>query len=102
MPTMLDPATKRKRALSGQDLVERVVARSLRISLDPTMLRGSGVHELALLAGHDRSVIGHAWLELVLPALRNPTGPVMAAERLLSAVLESEGPGERVHADLAS
>jgi hypothetical protein len=102
MPTMQDVATRYKAAPDGGDLVERVVARSLRISLDPTTLRGSGVRELAVLAGHDRSILGDAWLELVVPALRNRNAVVMAAERLLSEALESEGSCERVHTGLVS
>ena len=86
---------------TDRQLVEQVVARSLRIAVDPTSRSRSGTHELALLAGHDRSVLGLAGLELVVPALRHPTGPVVAAERLLSAALEAEGRDERVHASAA-
>jgi hypothetical protein len=102
MPSVTDLVKGRQQALGDRDLVERVVARSLRIAVDPTSRSGSGVQELMLLAGHDRSVLGRAWLEVVVPALRNPTEPVVAAERLLSAALESEGLDERVRADLAS
>jgi len=103
MPTSVtDRVPKRQDVASDRDLVQRVAARSLTIAVDPTSRTGSGVQELALLAGHDRSVLGRAWLVLVVPALRSPTAPVVAAERLLSAALESEGLDERVHVDLAS
>jgi len=100
MTAETDERRGRRTARSDRDLVEQVVGRSLRIAVDPTSRSGSGSQELALLAGHDRSVLGLAWLELVVPALRHPTGPVVAAEQLLSAALEAEGLDERVHASV--
>lgn len=74
-----------------QELVEHVVAHAITIAMDPTMDVRSGAAELARLARHDQSVIGHAWLKVVLPALRRPSRQLIVAEKLLSAALESEG-----------
>lgn len=71
-----------------RSLVEQLVARSITLSVDPMPDMCSGATELARLAGHDQSVLGRAWLEVVVPALRHPNRQLITAERFLSAALE--------------
>jgi len=93
------PATLEMQDRKGRPndrLVERVVAHSIALSVDPSEPVRTKVAELGQLAHHDRTVLGRAWLDLVVPALRGNSHSVVEAERLLAAALEAEGSDERI------
>jgi len=96
MPTVaeLSPAdTAAAQVPAGRrSLVEQLVARSITLSVDPMPDLHSGAVELARLAGHDQSVLGRAWLEVVVPALRRPNRQLITAERFLAAALNTTAP----------
>jgi hypothetical protein len=77
-------------ATVDQQAVSRVVDDALVLALDTSRSFGARAELLAGLAGHDRSVMGRAWLSLVVPALRGGNSAAVMAERLLAATLESE------------
>ncbi len=95
MPVLTKMRTRPQRPIddrtASRELVEQVATCSIAIAVDPAADVSVGAAELARLAGEDRSVLGRAWLEVVIPALRRPSRQLIDAERLLAAALETDG-----------
>jgi hypothetical protein len=85
------PGTAVQDPVGRSALIDQVVAHSIALAVDPMLDVRKGAAELARLARHDQSVLGRAWLEVVVPALRHPTRQLITAERCLSVALESGG-----------
>ena len=82
-------------AAGSQTTVQQLVIAAFELSIDDGRPVEAKARALCLLAGHDRTILGRAWLSLVVEALRGNQS-VVAAERLLAASLESEGQDGRV------
>jgi len=82
----------------SQAVAGRVVARALALAVDPLVPVGRAVSELRAIAGHDRAILGDAWVEVALASLIAPSRALVNAERLLSSALEHEA--SRQHHEL--
>ena len=77
----------------GEDRLERVnqlVGASLRIATDPMLHSGARVREVAAVAGHDRELLGRAWVKVRVGATRHPGRVLSTAESILRAALQEE------------
>lgn len=101
MSVLMEVTSSSRRATEKEELVEHLAAHALTLAVTPHANGRASAAELVRLAGHDRSVLGHAWLRLVVPALRQPSGPLVAAERLLAAALESQAADDEIGSRLA-
>ncbi|HXY45041.1 MAG TPA: hypothetical protein VEH29_12715 [Acidimicrobiales bacterium] len=74
-------------------MVEQLVAVALELSIDDGPSVEARARLLCGMAGHDRKLIGRAWLSLIVQELHGNQS-VVRAERLLAASLEFEGEEE--------
>ena len=77
----------------GEDRLDRVnqlVGASLRIATDPMLHSGARVREVAAVAGHDRELLGRAWVKVRVGATCHPGRVLSTAESILRAALEEE------------